>query len=72
MINVELLKKSIIKNDKSIEDVAAAIGMDKSTFYRRLASGGKDFSIGEVDGICEFLSLTKKDRNQIFFKSVVA
>jgi hypothetical protein len=55
-----------------LDDVATAIGIDKSTFYRRLASGGQDFSIAEVEGICNFLNLSKRERKNIFFANVVA
>jgi hypothetical protein len=72
MIDIELLKQTISLKEKGIDDVASAIGMDKSTFYRRLASGGKDFSIAEVEGICNYLKLTKKERKNIFFARVVA
>jgi hypothetical protein len=72
MINTELLKQTIFLKEKSIDDVATAIGIDKSTFYRRLASGGQDFSIAEVEGICNFLNLTKRERKSIFFANVVA
>lgn len=72
MINTKLLKKVIRTKGKSVDEVAKSIGIDKSTFYRRLARGGKDFSIGEVDALCAFLEMSKKDKNAIFFDHTVA
>lgn len=67
MVNVEMLKSIITQKGESIESVANAVGMDKSTLYRRLMNRGEDFSIAEVTGICTFLKISQRDRKAIFF-----
>ena len=42
MININKLKKEIALNNLSIEELSEKIGIDKSTFYRRLESNGKN------------------------------
>ena len=67
MVNVDKLKKVITQKGETIESVANAVNIDKSTLYRRLSSRGEDFSIAEVNGICSFLKMSQKDRKTIFF-----
>ena len=66
MTNAEKLKVKLKEKDMSIEDISKAIEIDKSTFYRKLASDGMSFTIGEVDKISKVLNLSVQDINSIF------
>lgn len=72
MTNAEKLKAKLNEKGMSIEDISKAIEIDKSTFYRKLASNGMTFTIGEVDKISKVLNLSIDDINSIFFSNFVA
>lgn len=72
MIDVSLLKKTIREKGETIKSVSNALGMHISTFYRHLASGGSKFTIEDVNLLCAFLSLSKKEMKSIFFNNKVA
>ena len=54
------------------EELSEKIGIDKSTFYRRLESNGKKFTIEEVIKIANVLNLDRKKVDSIFFDITVA
>ena len=72
MININKLKKEITKKNLSIEELSEKIGIDKSTFYRRLESNWKKFTIEEVIKISKVLNLDRKKVDDIFFNITVA
>lgn len=72
MTNADKLKATLKEKGMSIEEVSKLIGIDKSTFYRKLASDGATFTIGEVDKMSKALSLTVEEINSIFFSNFVA
>lgn len=56
------------KKNKTISDIATYVGIDRSTFYRKLNGETKSgFSIKEVNAIVSYLGLTKKQASDIFF-----
>ena len=72
MVNVNKLKGKIVERQTSVEELSEAIGIDKSTFYRKLQSGGDPFTIGEADQVARLLELTKEEATAIFFSQYVA
>lgn len=66
LVNVHKLKGKLVENNMSVETLAKAIGVDKSTLYRRFLDGN-NFTVGEVDGICKALSLDANEAMDIFF-----
>ena len=66
MVNVNKLKGKIVENGLNIPELAALIGIDKATFYRKLNSSGENFTIKEADLIANKLSLSREDVNAIF------
>ena len=72
MTNADKLKATLKEKGMSVEEVSKLIGIDKSTFYRKLASDGATFTIGEVDKMSKALSLTVEEINAIFFSDYVA
>lgn len=72
VVNVNKLKAKMVELGINIEGLSAKIGIDKATFYRRLASHGETFSIKEADLICRELNLSRDEVNAIFFSQYVA
>lgn len=71
MVNVNKLKGLIVERNTTQENVANAIGIDRSTFYRKMKNGG-DFSIKEAQLITENVPLTNDEAIEIFFGQTVA
>ena len=67
MVNVNKLKGKIVENGLNVSELAALIGVDKATFYRKLSANGKNFTIKEADLIAEKLCLNRDEVNSIFF-----
>lgn len=72
MTNVDKLKGKIKEMRLTPEKVADAIGIDKSTMYRKLNNGGDEFTIGQADKIAKVLLLDAGEAQAIFFSQFVA
>lgn len=72
MVNLNKLKGKIVENGYSIEAVAKRIGINKSTFYRKMNENGDNFSIKEANAIVELLKLSNSEAVAIFFAADVA
>lgn len=67
MVNVNKIKGKMTEKEINAETMAKELGINKSTFYRKLNSGGSNFSVGEAFIISMRLNLTKDEVNDIFF-----
>lgn len=67
-INVQKLKGVIVEKGTTQENVAQAIGVDRSTFYRKMKNGGENFSVKEMQLIIKFVPLSEVEAASIFFK----
>ena len=72
MVNVNKLKAKMVENEINVDEISDMIGIDRATFYRRLANNGETFSIKEADMIISALNLTKDEVNSIFFSQIDA
>lgn len=70
MINIAKLKGAIVENGTTQEEVAKAIGMDRSTFYRKMKN--ESFTIGEAKKIADNVPLSDELAIEIFFGKKVA
>ena len=66
-VNVELLKRSIAASGKTKEAVAREIGIDYSTFSRKMNSEGLSFSVGQMHKIVDVLGISDETASAIFF-----
>lgn len=66
-MNILKLKGKIIESNLSVDKLAKAIGINKSTLYRKLKNNGSGLMIKEVYQIVEILKLSSKEANEIFF-----
>ena len=71
MVDVSKLKGKIVEHNTTQEELASKIGIDKSTFYRKMKQNG-NFSIKEVNLIVSTLNLSKDEAMSIFFSDTVA
>ncbi len=72
MVNVNKLKGKIVEQGTTIENLAKAIGLNKSTLYRKMSNNGEGFTVKDVTLISEELKLSLEDVNSIFFSNNVA
>ena len=66
-VDVELLKKSIIASGKTKETVAKELGIDYSTFTRKMKCDALAFSVGQMHKLVEVLDLSADQASRIFF-----
>lgn len=64
--NMNLLKGKIREHGLTQSDVATRIGMDSSTFSRKVSADGLKFTVGEMHSIAAVLSLTNDECRDIF------
>ena len=69
-MNVKKLKAKLIECGISIRQIAAELGMSKSTFYRKMKTAS--FTVEQVIQIADYLNLTHDEIMEIFFKKKVA
>lgn len=67
MIDKNKLLGKIREKALTQKDVAERIGIDESTFYRKLKKNGQTFTIEEAYKISKILDLTNYESIDIFF-----
>ena len=67
MTNVSILRGKIVEHNTTQEAVADAIGINRTTFYRKMKENGKNFTVAEVQRIADVLSLSGDDVMRMFF-----
>lgn len=72
MVNVNKLKAKMVELGMNVDELSEKIGMDRTTFYRRLSADGQTFLIKEADAISKELGMTREEVNEIFFSQFVA
>lgn len=64
-MNISKLKGKIVEKEMNVESLAAMIGVDRSSLYRKLNNGEK-ITIGEAARIKDALCLTNAEAFDIF------
>ena len=67
VVDTQKLKGKIIEKGKTQEAVADRMGIDRTTFYRKMKKGGAGFTVGEIHKMVEVVPLTKEEAVSIFF-----
>ena len=70
MLNVNKLKGKIVEKGFSIEKLSQILGINPSTFYRKIKNNS--FEIEEADAIVKELGLSSTEATEIFFAQTVA
>lgn len=71
MINVNKLKGKIVEQGFTLESVATAMSLHRSTMYRKLA-GECSLTVHEADQLVGILHLSSNEALAIFFSQFVA
>lgn len=66
MVDVGMLREKIDAKGISIQEFSKEMGINPSTFYRKLETDGLHFTIGQMHKAVELLELSKSDAVQIF------
>lgn len=66
-VDVNRLKGKTVEKGFTGEKMADALGIDQSTYYRKLGDGGGTFTINQAIRISEILALSKEERMENFF-----
>jgi DNA-binding phage protein len=72
VVNINKLRGKIVERELNIAELADKIGIDRATLYRKLNSGGENFSVKEVDLMAKVLHLTLDEAVSIFFSQYVS
>lgn len=67
VVNVQRLKGKIVEKETTQECVADAMGMNRTTFYRKMKNGGDGFTVGDIHKMITYIPLTKEEAVDIFF-----
>ena len=66
-VDINRLKGKTVEKGFTGEKMASELGIDQSTYYRKLGDGGGSFTINQAIRISEILSLSKEESMGIFF-----
>lgn len=66
VVNTQKLKGKIVERGTTQENVAKACGIYRTTFYRKMKNGGKDFTVGEIQSMIKGIPLTQEEAIDIF------
>ena len=66
--NMEKLRQFVKAKNISFELLAKAAGIDLSTFYRKVKSGGDNFTIGEVHAMVDGELMNRDEAIHIFLE----
>lgn len=66
VVNIKELRRKISEKGFTIEQFSEIIGMDASTFYRKIKSNGESFTVGEIRKMVEVLELKNDEAPKIF------
>lgn len=65
-MNIAKFKGVLAEKGLSKEYVAHKLGINPSTLYRKLATGGETFTVGECQCLVQSIPLTKEEAIEIF------
>lgn len=64
--NMDMLRAKMAEQRVGKEELAEKIGVDASTFYRKMKDDGVKFTIGQMHKIVEVLNLSRDEATAIF------
>jgi len=67
MLNTIKLSKVIKEKGLTVYALAERVGVNKSTFFRKLKKGGEKFMLWEIESITKHLELSKPEMLELFF-----
>lgn len=70
MVNISKLRDAIDESEHTISSLSKAIGIDESTFYRKLSKEGTTFTLAQADSMKRELKLSAARAQEIFFDGI--
>lgn len=67
IVNVQKLRGKLSEKSVTQETVADSMGIDRTTFYRKMKNGGSGFTIGEIHKMTDVIPLSRDEAVDIFF-----
>lgn len=67
-MRVDMLRQKIKDSGKTSDEIAAEIGINRSTYFRKMAENGEKFSIQEVRRLVKALGISYEDAIRIFLQ----
>ena len=61
------LKEKIVEKNTTQEALAMALGIDRSTLYRKMKGGLAYLTLSEAEKISKYLGLSEKEAFNVFF-----
>lgn len=65
-VNMDKLRGKMAEKNIGKEELAKKIGVDASTFYRKMKDEGVSFTIGQMHRIVDELGLSREEATTIF------
>ena len=69
LVNTDRLKSALQGRNITIEQASEHIGINPSTFYRKISRNGENFTVMEVSKLAELLNMDSQTLQGIFFDS---
>lgn len=66
--NMDLLRGKMAERKMGKEELAQKIGVDASTFYRKMKDNGTSFTVGQMHKIVDALELSHEEARAIFLQ----
>ena len=61
------LRGKIVEKQLSQEDISKQLGINPSTFSRKMKANGLAFTVGQMHQIADILEMSDEEAKQIFF-----
>ena len=71
-MNASALKEYMNNLEVTPGEIAEALKINVSTWYRKIGKDGDSFTVKEMNGIIEFLKMPKESAAKIFFNEKLA
>lgn len=66
-MDIGKLRTIMYRRKVSVKQLAGALGMNESTFYRKIKQKGETFTLDEIKKTIIFLNLDECEKDEIFF-----
>lgn len=65
-MNASKLREKVEKSGLTVEELATRIGIDPSTYYRKMNADGENFTVAQAKKMATVLGLTNDEASEIF------
>ena len=65
-IDIEMLKETVVTKNTTFEALAYAMGINRSTLYRKLRRGTSGITLRDAEKISNCLALSRAEASRIF------